>query len=270
MQVNGSERFWQPHQPAWISNPFYPPNFRYPFHRHTFAEVFWMVNGRLRHRVGDHDEELEAGDLRFIHPRTAHALGTDQDSAVLVNFAFPAELLDHLLPFAGELPFVAGQAPGCRLAPASRAALAEWSERFLNQQLTLADVGAFLLWLLAESRRPPRPVPANGPPWLDLALAGLDDPQVLAVGARALVERCGRSPACVARHVRHRFSCTVIQLVNRRRMAWLARQLRLTDAPIPDLAAACGLSNLSHCYKQFRAAFGCTPGDYRQQGRPAT
>jgi AraC family cel operon transcriptional repressor len=267
MQVNGSDRFWQPHQPAWISNPFYPPNFRYPFHCHTFAEVFWVVQGRIRHQVGDHEELLEAGAVRFLHPETGHALGAGLDSAVLVNFAFPAGLIEHLRPFAGELPFIAGQAPGFSLGPAGRAALAEWSDRFLSLQLTLADVGAFLLWLLAEVRRPPPPAAVNGPAWLDQALPCLEDPRALVLGAQALVERCGRSPNCVGRHVRHRFSCTTIQLVNRRRMAWLARQLRLTDAPIPELAAACGLVNLSHCYKQFRAAFGCTPGDYRQQGR---
>jgi AraC-like DNA-binding protein len=165
----------------------------------------------------------------------------------------------------GTLPFVAGKAPGAQFDAAGRTALEDWSDRLASQYISLLDVGSFLLWLIAETRRPVRRQRDEGPAWMIQALAMLDHPDQLAGGAQALVTGSGRSAGCVAKHVRRQFNCTVIQLINRRRLAWLARQLTATNAPIPELAASCGLSNLSHCYKLFRAAYGCPPGEYRER-----
>lgn len=263
MQINTSARFYAPQRPAWFARPFYPPGYRYPFHQHTFAEVFWVVQGRVSHRVGDAEEVLQPGDLRFIHPSTGHALGAGRSSAILGNLAFPVEVIEQLRPIAGPLPFTAGQAPGMRLQATGRAALEDWGDRLASQHISLLDVGSFLLWLVSEQRRPHAGEPGDRPAWLVQAVADLDEPAMLAAGAGALVRSTGRSPACVSRHVRKQFGCTVIQLINRRRLAWLAQQLRLTATPIPELAGTCGLSNLSHCYKVFRTAYGCPPGEYR-------
>lgn len=264
MQINTSSRFWAPQRPAWFSRPFYPPGYRYPFHAHTFAEVFWVVQGRVRHRLEASEEILRPGDVRFLHPSTGHALAADGSAAILANLAFPVELLAQLKPLAGSLPFVAGQAPGARLGPAGRTALEDWGDRLSSDHVSLLDVGSFLLWLFAEMRRPAARA-ADGPAWLAQALANLDHPEPLAAGASALVKGSGRSASCVAKHVRRQFGCTIIQLINRRRLAWLAHQLRATKTPIPELAAACGLPNLSNCYQRFRAAYGCPPGAYRTQ-----
>jgi AraC family transcriptional regulator, dual regulator of chb operon len=265
MRINSSDRFYAPQRPAWFSRPFYPPGYSYPSHAHTFAEVFWVVRGRVRHQVGDSEEILTAGDVRFIHPATSHALTAGDASANLANLAFPDTLLRQLEPLARPLPFTAGSAPGARLDGAGRSGLDLWCDRLSNQHISLLDVGSFLLWLLAEIRRPAEHAGDDGPPWLTQALNGLNTPELLAGGAHDLVQRSGRSAACVGRHIRQRFGCTTIQLINRRRLAWLAHQLRTTGIPIPELAESCGLANLSNCYRQFRAAYGCPPGAYRAQ-----
>jgi AraC family cel operon transcriptional repressor len=46
-------------------------------------------------------------------------------------------------------------------------------------------------------------------------------------------------------------------------MAHAARELRITDRPITDIAYECGLSNLSHFYSLFRRAHGQTPRAFR-------
>lgn len=270
MQVNTSDRFYAPQRPAWFARPFYPPGYRYPFHAHAFGEVFWVVQGRIRHLVGTQEEVLEAGALRFIHPDTAHALAAYESSAILANLAFPVEMFGHLEPLVGALPFVAGKAIGTQFDAAGRTALEDWGDRLASQHISLLDVGSFLLWVIAEMRRPAISQRDESPAWMVQALIMLDHPEHLAGGAQALIKSSGRSPGCVAKHIRSQFGCTIIQLINRRRIAWLARQLTLTNAPIPDLAASCGLTNLSHCYKLFRSAYGCPPGEYREQKTTAS
>lgn len=266
MQVNSSDRFNAPHLPAWISRPFYRPGFRYPMHRHRFAEVFWIESGEIRHLVGDREETMQAGDLRFIHPDTAHATASD-GAAVLVNLAFPTAYLRELGAFAGELPFRPGEAPGLHVDADRLTMLSEWADRLSDPGISRHDVGAFLLWLLAERQRLQAERPAGT--WLDRALAGLTTPQLLAGGVGSLARLAGRSTGALSRQVRRRFSCTAIQLINRRRIAWMARELRMSDTPIPELATACGLGNLGHCYRLFRAAHGCAPGAYRRRAQSA-
>lgn len=268
MQVNTSDRFNAPNQPAWISRTLYRPGYSYPLHRHRFAELFWLETGAVRHRVGNVDETMLAGDLRFIHPDTAHAIAAD-GTAILVNLAFPTSYLRELQPFTGALPFTAGRAPGMQVDAPRLTALSEWADRLSDPGLTRHDVGAFLLWLLAERQRGAA-VGRQAVTWLDQALACFETPRQLAGGVGELARLAERSTGSLSRQVRRRFGCTAIQLINRRRIAWLALQLRMSSTPIPELAAACGLGNLGHCYRLFRAAHGCAPGSYRRRAQSAT
>ena len=274
IQHNTSERHGGiKHLPAWLSRPFYRAGYRYPFHDHDYCEVFWVESGEIRHTVGTRDnpeareELLRAGDLRFIHPATAHALGADSP-AVMVNFAFPTTFLDQLRPLAGELPFTAGEATPFHIGPDARAALMAWTETLSDPHLDRLQVGAFLLWLTSVVRRG-APLDDGTPAWLTAALAAFDHPAQLALGVNGLARVADRSPGHLSRAVRQRFGCSTIQLVNRRRLAWLARQLRMTDDAVPELAATCGLANLGNCYRQFRAIYGCPPGEYRRQAQVA-
>lgn len=267
MQVNTTDRFNAPQLPAWISRTLYRPGYNYPLHRHRFAELFWLETGAVRHRVGTVDETMSAGDLRFIHPDTAHTISAD-GTAILVNLAFPTRYLRELQPFTGPLPFAAGRAPGMRVEASRLIALSEWADRLSDPGLTRHDVGAFLLWLLAERQRGAA-VDRQPVTWLDQALACFETPRQLAGGVGELARLAERSTGSLSRQVRRRFGCTAIQLINRRRIAWLALQLRMSSTPIPELATACGLGNLGHCYRLFRAAHGCAPGAYRHRAQSA-
>jgi AraC family cel operon transcriptional repressor len=63
--------------------------------------------------------------------------------------------------------------------------------------------------------------------------------------------------------VRAVFGLTPSAYINRVRMDYAARELRVTARPITDIALDCGLSNLSHFYALFRNAHGHTPRAYR-------
>ena len=252
--------------PAILSRPFYHAGFRYPIHDHDFCEVFWVESGAILHTVNGQTEELKPGEVRFIHAGTSHALGADQPS-FLVNVAFPTATLDQLRPFAGEMPWIAGAAPGGRLEPDGRVALTTWTERLGDPHLDRLQVGAFLLWIQAEMRRVQAPPADATDVWLEQALASFNHPGQLATGVNGLARIADRSPGHLARAVRRRYGCTTIQLVNRRRLAWLAEELRNGTQPVPELAAACGLPNLGNCYRLFREAYGCPPGEYRRRAQ---
>ena len=50
---------------------------------------------------------------------------------------------------------------------------------------------------------------------------------------------------------------------NERRMEYAALMLGSTDTSIENIAHDCGIENLSHFYRLFRARYGVTPRRYR-------
>ena len=49
------------------------------------------------------------------------------------------------------------------------------------------------------------------------------------------------------------------------RLRKAAEKLRSSQGPVYQVAASCGFTDMNNFSKQFRAAYGCTPGQYREQ-----
>jgi AraC family cel operon transcriptional repressor len=240
-------------------------------HRHDFHEVFWIERGRGWHTPGGRRAPLEAGDLVLVAPDDAHGFTADRGGRFrLANLAFASAHWEGLRrryrpgrpdPFAGprrfrlgrgDLAWLGGCCDGLAAGDRSRAAL----DRLLLNLLHLLDrLGA------AEPRD------AAAPAWLGAAVAGLAEPARFRAGPAALVSHAGLSHEHVARAVRRHYGTTPTILVNRARMAWAARQLAESDATPLDVCLACGLENLGHFYRLFRAAHGASPEAWRRRQR---
>ena len=65
--------------------------------------------------------------------------------------------------------------------------------------------------------------------------------------------------------MRKHFGETPSDYINRIRMAHAARALTTDSDPVAQIAQDCGIPNMSHFHKLFRAAHGLTPLQYRQK-----
>ncbi|MGJ8610006.1 MAG: helix-turn-helix domain-containing protein, partial [Octadecabacter sp.] len=68
----------------------------------------------------------------------------------------------------------------------------------------------------------------------------------------------------VSRTMRKFMGLTPSDYVNTQRMDYAARKLTGTSDPLTEIAADCGLANLSHFHKLFLATHGETPQRYRR------
>lgn len=101
------------------------------------------------------------------------------------------------------------------------------------------------------------------PDWLRHAMMSAKRPEVFARGVPALVKASGRSAEHVARTLKAVLGMTPTDYLNQIRMEFAARELRVTERPIVDIALDCGLGNLSYFYALFREAHGMAPRAYR-------
>lgn len=234
-----------------------------PLHSHDFFEVFWVQNGSVRHHLEGSVEQLSEGDLRLIPPGPAHGLQAKGNDALVVSISVHPDTFDRLEERHSselqDLRKIQGHSFGSLdLARLNQAALR--LER--SNRGSLATEG-FLLPLLndlsdAES-------PHDMPKWLADAMLRAQSPEVFRDGASGLVDLTGRAHAHVSRSMRKFAGQSPSEFINDVRMRYAARQLVTDSEAIPEIAAACGIPNLSHFHKVFRAHHGTTPHKYRQK-----
>ncbi|GAB3258812.1 AraC family transcriptional regulator [Chitinimonas naiadis] len=95
---------------------------------------------------------------------------------------------------------------------------------------------------------------------VDLMLAQYAEP----LRVERLAELAGISPAQFERRMKKIFQLSAGQFLTKTRIDAATRSLAESDAPISDIALACGYCDQSALSKQFRQLTGMTPRDYRQ------
>ncbi|KPP89608.1 MAG: AraC family transcriptional regulator [Rhodobacteraceae bacterium HLUCCA08] len=243
-------------------------------HRQDFHELIWVQNGRVRHHLPDGPEDLAEGDLVFVTPDHSHALQGRGAAAMVVSVAIRAAVIDALGARHEALSghgFWAGTARPARahrdmrqLAGLNQAALR--LERGPDRALELE---AFLLPLMTDLVDATPPLPEDAPDWLARALAAARDPRVFRDGAAGLARAAGRAHPHVSRTLRRYLDQTPSDYVNARRMDHAARRLVGSADTLAEIAAECGIPNLSHFHKLFLAHHGQTPQRYRRDRQKA-
>jgi len=257
-----------------IARSVYLPSTAGPLHDHDFAEICWVVSGRIRHATPSVQQDLVAGDVLFIEPRHRHCLEGVRGGGAVMNVAFPAPLLRALARRWGgaSWPFTGGADPALsRLSDDAMTAIMRRSA-----ELAAARRGGgedelgrdLLLGEIIRALRPPDPTPWHeAPDWLARALQAWTEPRHLRAGVSALPRLTGRSREHVARAIRKACGRSPTALLQELRLGVAEASLRTSDEDLATIAAACGYAGRAHFYRLFRARFGVTPGTYRRQAR---
>ncbi len=236
-------------------------------HDHDFFELSWVQNGRVRHHLPDRTDNLTEGDLLCIRPDHAHALQGRGEVAMVVSLVLHPDLMAKIVarhPHLAERLFWADAPVRLHRDSHALAALNHAALRLERSALGPLDAEAFLLPLIADLLDE-TPAPSAAPEWLIAACIAAQRPEVYRDGAAGFVRIAGHAHPHVSRTARRFLGQSPSEYVNAIRMAHAARQLSGSAEPLADIAADCGIPNLSHFHRLFRAHHGQTPAQYRQQ-----
>lgn len=238
-------------------------------HAQDHPELLWVQNGRVRHHLPDARQDLAEGDVVFVRATDRHALQGRAPETLVVALALRPEVAAALPErhpgLAGRFFWSGAALPEVwprdmrQLAALNRAAL-----RLERARRDALEAEAFLLPLLAALGDGRADLPPDAPDWLAAALAAAAEPEVFRAGAAGFVRAAGRAHPHVARTTRRLLGKSPSQIVNERRMDWAARRLTGTADSLAEIAADCGIPNLSHFHKLFRARHAMTPLQYRK------
>ena len=241
-------------------------------HFHDYYEVFFVESGSTRHLINGTSKVLSRGDIVFMRPSDRHALqAIGPEGCVIINIMFRCETADQLChryagEFEGRFFWFDGDLPDTQLIQGPR------MERAINSALelqgslrTLSRIEGFLLNLLTRVVDFDAALPTNAPRWLSAACIAARSKEVFQKGAAGFVEAAGRGHEHVCRETRRHLGLSPSQVVNRIRMEHAAMRLADNSQPVEEIAYDCGIENLSHFYKLFKAHYGTTPRHYRNR-----
>ncbi len=236
-------------------------------HDHDFHELFWVQNGKVRHHLPDGGETLAEGDLVFLRPGQPHALQGRGEHALVVSLCVHPKTIQALAKrhpsLNGHLFWSVGDPVHTHRDIRQLAALNHAAMQLERSICDTLAAEAFLLPLCADLTADL--YPGDMPMWLTTACTAAKNPAVFRDGAAGLVALTGKAHPHVSRMMRKHLGLTPSDYINQIRMTYAARALTTDGDPISQIAADCGIPNMSHFHKLFRAAHGLTPLQYRQK-----
>lgn len=236
-------------------------------HDHDFYELFWVQNGQVRHHLPDRTDTLGEGDVVFLQPGQSHGLQGRGEHALVVSLCIHPDTIHALV---ARHPGVDGHLFWAPTGPVQThrdirklATLNHAAVQLENSPCDTLAAEAFLLPLCAD-------LTANAfvddiPLWLTTACLAAKSPDVFRHGSAGLVAITGKAHPHVSRMMRKYLGQTPSDYVNQIRMDHAARALTTDSDAISEIAADCGIPNMSHFHKLFRQAHGLTPLQYRQK-----
>lgn len=231
-------------------------------HRHDTYAIGFTLEGVQCFRYRGAPQRSRPGQAFVIHPDEVHDghAGTGDGFRYRIMYLEPGALRDAMGAAGAPLPFVRESGWYHRALASAIASALEDLERPLEElQRDQILVGLADALGAADPSLPRRRVASRH--WRAVARAReLIDAQVAAgVGSAALEAATGLTRYAVARHFRACLGTSPYRYLVMRRLD-RARALIRAGVPLAEAALASGFTDQSHMTRQFKKAYGLSPG----------
>src|SRR5215475_10534136 len=236
-------------------------------HRHDTYAIGITLAGVQRYNYRKSRRESLPGEVVVLHPDELHDGEAGTEIALLYRILYirPEAIREALGARARSLPFVRdGHSKDRRLAKAVLGAVEDFSRPLAPLELDEAvlDVAEALLALdrdVASKRGRPSGVPTV----VRRARELLDEVGAGSITSRDLEFATGLSRFELARHFRCAFGTTPHRYLLMRRLECAREMVCNPRMRLAEIATATGFADQAHFTRQFRKAFGFTPGLWR-------
>ncbi|MGE0240279.1 MAG: AraC family transcriptional regulator [Parvibaculaceae bacterium] len=237
----------------------------YDPHRHDTYALGFTISGVQSFDYRGRRADSRSGNAIVLHPDEVHdgRAGAEHGFRYRMLYIEPRLIAEALRGRANALPFLrAAVSSDPRLLRALATALADLSRPFepLERDKIVAEIADALLALDA-SLKPPVPFAASVVA-IDRARAFLDANFTRVVASEELEAITGLDRYALARHFRRRLGTSPYRYLTMRRLGRVKSAIA-TGHSLADAACIGGFADQSHMSRQFKRAFGLTPGHWQ-------
>lgn len=243
----------------------------FDLHRHDTYAIGVTLHGIQTFRYRGRTRHSTPGQVIVLHPDELHdgGAGTEDGLRYRMLYLEPALLFECLGNEDASLPFVDEAVLN---DPALCATLLS-ALGPLDQSLDALFIDDFVMQLARSlsrhAGRPARPIGKPAVRAASLARDFLDANAMRLVRSEELEAVTGLDRYALSRHFRAVFSTSPHRFLLMRRLQ-RARRMIETGEPLAEIAVAAGFSDQSHFNRQFKKAYGMTPGRWSVLARPAS
>ena len=242
----------------------------YDPHRHDTYAIGYTISGVQRFDYRGASVDSLPGNVLVLHPDERH----DGRAGIVGGFHYRMLYVEpHLIQCAlgakaKSLPFVRSAASAdIRLASALRHALGEWTRRWeaLETDQIVLGIADALLALDATAQRASAPIICARA--VECARQFLDANHDRTVASEELESLTGLDRFTLARHFRARFGTSPYRYLTMRRLDRTRHRIR-DGYTLAEAATVNGFADQSHMTRQFKQAYGISPGRWQALTRP--
>lgn len=255
-------------------------------HTHVWLELLCVVHGSCAHRVGSAVGTLEQGDVLLITPGTQHVFLSAADDCIIYNVYLPLESFEQ--DFGGILhsqsilssfllkSLYADGRDSYLIFHTGEYFLREnylaelWTEwrnpdTQHNARLTALMTLFFLDLLRIQTAPVTVSIDAPGSAGRDQMLIAYVRSHSSSVSVAELSQIFSYSERQITRIFQQTMGMSCIEYIQQCRMENFLSLLLHSDMSIARILELCGIRSTQHFTRSFKARFGMTPAQYRQE-----
>lgn len=242
-----------------LTEKSYEPHSDLPRHAHELAHFCFVLAGRYTEKLGSRCEERTPHSFIYYPPDISHA---ENHHSAGRHFLIELDRVraDSLRDYGVLLnePFSGGGKSSWLLPKIYR--------EFRNMDsLSMLALEGMVIELIAETLRG-RAIhnERRSPKWLEEVIqileANFSEPPSL----NQLAKTVGVHPVHLVRAFRKYQHCTMGEYIRERRIEYARRRIISSDAPLVEIALACGFADHAHFSHSFKRVTGMTPSEFRR------
>lgn len=248
-------------------------------HAHDFAEIIFILSGRIEHHVNGECDLLKTGNISFVRPTDVHFFKPyRREKCEIIILAYRLELFLTLSEYLENdtflKQFTAPVTPwvflleGPEFTELCNRMLAVNSEMLnpyykkIRIKIIMAEL--FTRFFIDEmnllSER-------QVPDWLEDLCEKMRNPQNFIAGLKRMQKLAGCTKEHLCKSFKKYLNKTPTEFINELRMSHAARQLSDTDEEIFAIAYDLNIQSLSRFYHLFRKYYAVSPAKYRTRAK---
>ena len=249
------------------------------YHKHTFIEIFYVLDGSIEHILNNNSEIINVGDLYFMSTDDAHIFLRKKDTVcshrdIIITKEFFKSVSDFINPqlqtdlFNKSIPIKA-KLDTYELRELEQTVTELTQTPLSNTALRISKMKILLILLLKKFVTSVKQNKNNYPIWFEELLLRFNVTLYLSGGLKEILHPFNFDQSYICRTFKKYMGITMTDFLNEKRIRHAANLMLCTNDTIISIASKVGIQSIAYFNKKFKEIYKVSPRQFRNyKGKP--